>query len=67
VILAARLSGGDLDDFDGVDDDVDTAPEGPADVVPLRRADEFLCPSCFLLKRKSQLADSSTNLCLDCA
>jgi hypothetical protein len=66
VILAARLSGGDPDEFEEVDDD-DIGLEGPSDVVPLRRPDEFLCRACFLLKRTSQLADGSANLCRDCA
>jgi hypothetical protein len=66
VILAARLSGGHPDEFEEVDDD-DSGLEGLADVVPLRRPDEFLCRGCFLLKRTSQLADRSAQLCRDCA
>jgi hypothetical protein len=66
VILAARFSGGHPDDFEEADDE-DSRLEGPADVVPLRRPDEFLCRACFLLKRTSQLADRSSQLCRDCA
>ena len=32
-----------------------------------RAADEFLCQNCFLLKRRSQLADKRRQLCNDCA
>ena len=39
--------------------------EGATKVVP-KREDEFVCQSCFLLKRKSQLADPKRQLCLDC-
>jgi hypothetical protein len=66
VILATRFSGGHPDEFEEVDDD-DIGLEGPADVVPLRRPDEFLCRACFLLKSMSQLADRSAQLCRDCA
>ena len=31
------------------------------------RAGEFVCQSCFLVKRMSQLADKKKLLCLDCA
>jgi hypothetical protein len=31
------------------------------------RAGEFVCQSCFLVKRTSQLADGSKMICLDCA
>ena len=32
-----------------------------------RAQDEFLCQSCFLLKKSSQLADKRRQLCNDCA
>ncbi|CAN5800168.1 hypothetical protein BH23ACT4_BH23ACT4_11530 [soil metagenome] len=32
-----------------------------------QRADEFLCQSCFMLKRTSQLANKRKQLCADCA
>ena len=32
-----------------------------------REEDEFLCQSCFLLKKTSQLADRRRKLCNDCA
>ena len=31
------------------------------------RGDEFVCRSCFLVKRASQLADRKKFLCVDCA
>jgi hypothetical protein len=64
--LAARFGDGHSDDFEDLDDD-GSGLEGPADDVPLRRPDEFLCRACFLLKRASQLADRSAQLCRDCA
>jgi hypothetical protein len=30
-------------------------------------AGEFTCRSCFLVKRRAQLADEKLQLCLDCA
>lgn len=30
-------------------------------------SDEFVCPMCFLVKRKSQLARKRKKICLDCA
>jgi len=32
-----------------------------------REPDEFLCQSCFLLKKSAQLADKRRKLCKDCA
>jgi hypothetical protein len=32
-----------------------------------KRADEFVCQSCFMLKRTSQLANKRKQLCADCA
>jgi hypothetical protein len=36
------------------------------EVVP-RRADEFVCPSCFLVRKRVQLVDSATMACHDCS
>jgi Domain of unknown function (DUF4193) len=33
----------------------------------LQRADEFVCQSCFMVKRTSQLANKRKQLCTDCA
>lgn len=35
--------------------------------APTRRAGEFICTSCFLVKRESQLAVRSRKVCRDCA
>ena len=32
-----------------------------------QRADEFVCQSCFLVKRTSQLANRRKMICRDCA
>jgi len=37
--------------------------KGPED----RRSDEFVCSSCFMVKRTSQLANKRKKLCNDCA
>ncbi len=61
----AAVEDDDVDDDDV--DDSDEAEDDLAEVVPLRRPDEFLCRACFLLKHTSQLADPARNLCRDCA
>ena len=67
VVLAARLHTGHPDDDSDDDEGDDIGADGLAEVVPLRRSDEFLCRACFLLKRTTQLADRSAQLCRDCA
>ncbi len=37
-----------------------------AEVAPCG-ADEFVCRSCFLVRRRVQLADAVTMACLDCS
>jgi hypothetical protein len=37
------------------------------DDAPARRAGEFICTRCFLVKRDSQLAVRSRKVCRDCA
>ncbi len=37
------------------------------DSVDEASADEFVCASCFLVKRTSQLANKRKKICLDCA
>ena len=39
---------------------LDVDPEGAG-------SDEFVCQSCFLVKRTSQLADAKKKICTDCA
>jgi hypothetical protein len=68
--LAARVSGSHANEFEEEEEEEEDdglGPEGPADDVPLRRPDEFLCRACFLIKRASQLADRTAQLCRDCA
>lgn len=71
VILAERLRGGGTDADEELDDEEegeeDDAPNQLATVIPVRRPDEFLCQSCFLLKPPGQLADRDHQLCRDCA
>ena len=67
TILKDRIASGDDDQDD--EDEEEVAPEPGADgadrVVP-RRADEFVCESCFLVKHASQRVGDS-NICRDCA
>jgi hypothetical protein len=70
VILAERLRGevSEIDEPNEDDDDEDyDAPNQLATVIPVRRPEEFLCQSCFLLKPPAQLADADHQLCRDCA
>ncbi len=55
----------------GDDDDPLRLDEEPRDgltttTTPIG-ADEFTCRSCFLVKRRAQLADEKKLICLDCA
>lgn len=53
------------DDADGhLDGD---ARDGLSATVSVINPDEFTCRSCFLVKRRAQLADSRSMICLDCA
>ena len=53
--------------------DVEDESEGEGRVRPSSKADtpigegEFTCRSCFLVKRRAQLADAKKQICLDCA
>jgi hypothetical protein len=51
------------EDDEGVD--VEDRTEKPDTVLP-KQADEFRCANCFLIKKSSQLADPSRQLCRDC-
>jgi hypothetical protein len=66
TILKDRIASGD-DEADDEDEE-EVAPEPGADgadrVVP-RRADEFVCESCFLVKHASQRVGNG-NICRDC-
>jgi Domain of unknown function (DUF4193) len=68
---ALRSGTDDSDDDDEIlalaDDTLAPAKGGvKAPVIPLRDREEFVCRSCFLVKRRSQLADPEKQLCRDC-
>jgi hypothetical protein len=54
----------DEEDLEEADDD-EPGERGSTRIAP-RRADEFLCSSCFLVLPLSQLADKKRQLCRDC-
>ncbi|MCL4313759.1 MAG: DUF4193 family protein [Actinobacteria bacterium] len=67
VILKERLIDEDeelIDDEEDVELDEDRG-EGIRKVLP-KQPGEFVCQSCFLVKRMSQLADPERGLCRDC-
>lgn len=71
VLLKERTTSGALDDDeeeleDEDDIEVDDRGDGSTRIVP-RRANEFLCQSCFLVLPLNQLADKKKMLCRDCA
>jgi len=70
VLLQERTASATLeDDEEEVEDDEvdgDAIGDGPARIVP-RRADEFLCKSCFLVLPLRRLADEERQFCDDCA
>ncbi len=70
VLLQERTASATLeDDEEEVEDDevdVDERGDGPTRIVP-RRADEFLCKSCFLVLPLRRLADEERQFCDDCA
>ena len=76
LVLLDRLAL--LDDGEGNDDDdeavaahsvllqVQTDAIDLVDVAPCR-SDEFVCRSCFLVRKRVQLVDASTMVCHDCS
>jgi hypothetical protein len=70
VLLQERTASATLeDDEEEIEDeeiDVDERGDGATRIVP-RRADEFLCQSCFLVLPLRRLADSERQFCDDCA
>ena len=56
----------DPDDFEEELAPVVRVPDEEDD-APTRRAGEFICTRCFLVKRESQLAVRSRKVCRDCA
>lgn len=57
------------EDGDEFADDVAPVVRVPEeeDDAPARRSGEFVCTSCFLVKKESQLAVRSRKVCRDCA
>ena len=67
MLLQERTAGAGLEDEKRTEDDEPDEPgEGGTKIVP-RRADEFLCRSCFLVLPRHQLADEKRMICRDCA
>lgn len=65
-ILLVRLGGVDAEP----EPDDDAAPEPPPvddDGIAPRRSEEFVCQSCFLIRRHCLLTDPVRRLCADCA
>jgi len=67
VLLKERTASGALEEDEEAEEEieVDERGETPTRIVP-RRADEFLCSSCFLVLPRTQLADEKRMLCRDC-
>ena len=57
------------DEPDGFEEDIAPVVRVPdeEDDAPARRAGEFVCTRCFLVKKESQLAIRSRKVCRDCA
>ncbi len=64
VVLRERTAKAGLED-DEEDDEPDDRGEGGNKIVP-RRANEFVCKSCFLVHPRHMLADEANQLCSDC-
>ena len=43
-----------------------TVEVAPAQVIPIKDRQEFVCQRCYLVKARSQLADAERSLCRDC-
>jgi hypothetical protein len=61
-VLLAREQGDD-ESLVRLDDE---PRDGLVSVIETISADEFTCTSCFLVKRRAQLADEKKMICLDC-
>ena len=66
TILKDRIAAADDEEEDEEDEVVDVDDRGDTNKIQPRRPGEFVCQSCFLLKPRSQLADSKRKLCADC-
>lgn len=69
TILKDRIAAGDDEEEEEEEEPIgrsgDDGTEGGTRVAP-RKAGEFVCSSCFLVKPNTQLADAKKKLCLDC-
>ncbi len=70
VILKSKVEAiSESDDEDFTDDEGDLDYEDrldpPIKVLP-KQKDEFVCQSCFLVKKQNQLADKKRKYCRDC-
>jgi len=63
-VLLAREVAQDDDDLGRLDDETRGTLSVPT--IPIGEG-EFTCRSCFLVKRRAQLADEEKLICLDCA
>jgi hypothetical protein len=66
TILKDRIAAADDEEEDEEDEVVDVDDRGDTNKIQPRRPGEFVCQSCFLLKPRSQLADSKRKFCADC-
>ena len=64
-ILKERLVVEEEEEDDEEAPEPEDRTEGGGRVLP-KQTDEFLCQSCFLVKKMTQLADSGSMICLDC-
>jgi hypothetical protein len=65
-VEAVAVAAEDPDDFEEELAPLVRVPDEEDD-APARRAGEFICSRCFLVKRDSQLAVRSRKVCRDCA
>jgi hypothetical protein len=66
TILKDRIAAADDEEEDEEGEVVDVDDRGDTNKIQPRRPGEFVCQSCFLLKPRSQLADSKRKFCADC-
>jgi hypothetical protein len=65
AILKDRIAAQPEDEDEDELPEVDDRGDGPGRIQP-KKADEFVCQSCFLVKHRRQLADEDQMLCVDC-
>lgn len=66
---AAKAVAAEVDETDEFEEDIAPVVRVPdeEDEAPARRAGEFVCTRCFLVKRDNQMAVKSRKVCRDCA